>query len=133
MGLFEAFDRGGDTVVLVNRNGDLTEGPGFNLFLVQNGSLTTPDSGVLNGMTRRTLFELCAELKIQCQAAQIPATQLTNVDEVFLSSTAGGLIPITTINNQVVGDGNPGPVTRQLRNLYWRKRETGWHGTPVGA
>jgi len=133
MGLFEAFDRGGDTVVLVNRNGDLTEGPGFNLFLVQNGSLTTPDTGVLNGMTRRTLFELCAELKIQCLAAQIPATHLTDVDEVFLSSTAGGLIPITTINNQVVGDGTPGPVTRQLRNLYWRKRETGWHGTPVGA
>ena len=131
--MFEAFDRGGDTVVLVNRNGDLTEGPGFNLFLVQNGSLTTPDTGVLNGMTRRTLFELCAELKIQCQAAQIPATHLTDVDEVFLSSTAGGLIPITTINNQVVGDGTPGPVTRQLRNLYWRKRETGWHGTPVGA
>lgn len=133
MGLLEAFDRGGDTVVLVDRNGHITEGPGFNLFFVKDGKVTTPDSGVLNGMTRRTILELCAEVDVRCEPDSILAAQLGNGDEVFLSSTAGGVIPVTTVDNKVVGDGIPGPVTQQLRTLYWEKRELGWHGTPVRA
>ena len=133
MGLLEAFDRGGDTVVLVDRNGHITEGPGFNLFFVKDGKVSTPGSGVLNGMTRRTVLELCEEVDVRCGPDSISATQLANGDEVFLSSTAGGVIPITTVDNKVVGDGIPGPVTRQLRTLYWQKRESGWHGTPVRA
>ena len=126
-----AFDRGGDTVVLLDRDGHITEGPGFNLFLVQNGNITTPESGVLDGMTRRTLFELCAELEIRCTATSIPATQITSSGEVFISSTAGGIIPVTTVNNQIIGDGLVGPITRALRDLYWEKRGSGWHGTPI--
>ena len=131
MALLDAYDRGGDTVVLLDRNGHITEGPGFNLFLVQNGSITTPESGVLDGMTRRTLFELCAELEIRCTATSIPATQITSSGEVFISSTAGGIIPVTTVNNQIIGDGLVGPITRALRDLYWEKRGSGWHGTPI--
>ena len=131
MGLLDAFDRGGDTVVLQDRDGHITEGPGFNLFLVQNGSITTPESGVLDGMTRRTLFELCAELEIRCTATSIPATQITSSGEVFISTTAGGIIPVTTVNNQIIGDGLVGPITRALRDLYWEKRGSGWHGTPI--
>ena len=133
MGLLEAYDRGGDTVVLVDRNGHITEGPGFNLFFVKDGKVSTPVSGILNGMTRRTVLELCAEIDVLCEPQSILAAQLTNGDEVFLSSTAGGVIPITTVDNKVVGDGMPGPVTQQLRTLYWEKRESGWHGTRVKA
>ena len=63
-GMFEAYDRGGTWPVLVDAEGYLTEGPGFNLFVVQEGALLTPDRGVLEGITRRTVLELAAEMGI---------------------------------------------------------------------
>ena len=131
MGLFEAYDRGADTVLLSDGQGNVTEGPGFNVFAVVGGRVLTPDAGVLDGMTRRTVFELCAETNLECTAAPLAAATLRGADEVFLSTTAGGLIPVTRIDGAKVGDGLPGPVTWRLRDLYWRKREAGWHGTRV--
>jgi branched-subunit amino acid aminotransferase/4-amino-4-deoxychorismate lyase len=131
MGLFEAFDRGGETVVLTDGAGNVTEGPGFNIFAVIGGSLITPDVGVLDGITRRTVFELCEETNLKHSEQLLPVDDLRSADEVFLSTTAGGIIPITTIDGAKVGDGKPGPVTWRLRDLYWTKREAGWHGTPV--
>ena len=131
MGLFEAYDHGADTVVLSDAEGNVTEGPGFNIFAVIDGKLITPGEGVLDGMTRRTVFELCAETNLEYVAAPLPAERLREAQEVFLSTTAGGLIPITKIDGRPVADGTPGPVTWRLRDLYWNKREAGWHGTPV--
>lgn len=131
MGLLEAYDRGGDTVVLSDGIGNVTEGPGFNIFAVAGGRLVTPDSGVLDGMTRKTVFELCAETNLTAAAEPLPAGAVRAADEVFLSTTAGGIIPITTVDGKKIGDGRPGPVTWRLRDLYWKKRESGWHGTPV--
>jgi branched-chain amino acid aminotransferase len=131
MGLFEAYDRGGDTVILSDDNGNVTEGPGFNVFAVFGGRLITPDERVLDGMTRKTVFELCAETNLECSAEPLAAAKLRSADEVFLSTTAGGLIPITTIDGGKVGDGTPGPVTWRLRDLYWKKRKAGWHGIRV--
>ena len=131
MGLFEAYDHGAETVVLSDAEGNVTEGPGFNIFAVIEGKLITPGEGVLDGMTRRTVFELCAETNLEYVAAPLPAGRLRGAEEVFLSTTAGGLIPITRIDGQPVAEGTPGPVTLRLRDLYWKKREAGWHGTPV--
>lgn len=131
MGLFDAYDAGADTVVLTDRDENVTEGPGFNIFAVRDGALITPDRGVLEGMTRRTVIELCAETNLTCHVEPLPVATLRTCDEVFLSTTAGGLIPITTIDGATVGDGSPGPVTQRLSGLYWSRREAGWHGTPV--
>ena len=131
MGLFEAYDRGGDTVVLSDGKGNVTEGPGFNVFAVVDGRLITPDDGVLDGMTRKTVFELCAETNLEYSTEPLAATKLRAAEEVFLSTTAGGMIPVTTIDGEKVGDGMPGLVSWRLRDLYWKKREAGWHGTRV--
>ncbi|MDP6708257.1 MAG: aminotransferase class IV [Alphaproteobacteria bacterium] len=131
MSLFDAYDRGADTCVLVDRDGNLTEGPGFNIFMVAGGRLETPDDGVLDGMTRRTVFELAAETNLAHAATTIPAARLAEADEVFLSSTAGGIIPIRSVDGKPIGEGLPGPVTLRLKDLYWSKREAGWHGTAV--
>ena len=131
MSLFDAYDRGADTCVLPDRDGNLTEGPGFNIFLVKAGRLLTPEDGVLDGMTRRTVFELCAETNLEHGVARLPAAMLREADEVFLSSTAGGIMPVTKIEGSALGDGSPGPVTTRLRELYWQKREAGWYGEPV--
>ena len=65
MGLFEAYEAGAETVILLDLNGDVAgEGPGFNIFAYVEGRLVTPGRGVLDGMTRRTTLELCRDLGI---------------------------------------------------------------------
>jgi branched-chain amino acid aminotransferase len=130
-GIFEALDQQADVATLVDRDGNLTEGAGFNIFLAEKGRLATPIVGVFEGMTRRTVFDLCAEIGQLCTAELVLASRLADAEEVFISSTAGGIMPVTIVNGVAVGDGKPGPITRRLHDLYWSKQEAGWLGTPV--
>jgi branched-chain amino acid aminotransferase len=123
MGLFEAYDRGGETVVVVDANGNLVEGPGFNVFAVSGNTLTTPAKGVLEGMTRRTTIELAPECGYEVVQRNLAAEEALAADEVFITTTAGGLIPITKIDGQAIGTGAPGPVTRKLQKHYWEVHE----------
>ncbi|MCZ6627870.1 MAG: aminotransferase class IV, partial [SAR324 cluster bacterium] len=91
----------------------------------------TPARGVLEGITRMTVLELCAECDLPLQLGEVPAQAVRSADEVFLSSTAGGVLPVTKVDGKALGTGEPGPVTNRLRDLYWSKKEAGWHGTPV--
>jgi branched-chain amino acid aminotransferase len=131
MGMFDAFDRGAETVVLVDQSGNVTEGPGFNLFARVGDRLLTPRNGMLDGMTRRTTIELCEDLGITVEPADLPAEMLRRADEVFLTTTAGGLIPVTRLDGAAIGDGAPGPVTVRLHREYWQRRNLGWKGEPV--
>lgn len=130
-GMFEAYERGADNVVLVNTEGDIAEGPGYNVFAVKDGALTTPDSGVLQGITRQTALELAAELAVPAAEAPLSADALRGADEVFITSTAGGIIAVTRIDDAPVGDGQPGPLTRRLTELYWEKHSDPAWTTPV--
>lgn len=130
-GIFEALDRGADVPALVDRAGNVTEGPGFNVFVVEAGRLATPRAGVFEGMTRRTVFELCADLQIACLERTIDAGALRRADEVFVTSTAGGIMPVTRVDGITVGDGRPGPLTRRIEETYWERQEAGWKMTPV--
>ena len=120
VGLLEAYERGGETVILTDPNGNVVEGPGFNVFAVHDGAVSTPDTGVLQGITRRTVIELAKEHDIPVEERPVPATSLRRADEAFLSSTAGGIMPVTTVDGEVVGEGRPGPVTQRLRDAYWK-------------
>jgi len=130
-GLLEAYERGGETVILTDAEDNVVEGPGFNVFAVHDGAISTPDHGVLEGITRRTVIELAAEHSIPTETRPIPAGSLRRADEVFLSSTAGGIIPVTTVDGQAVGDGKPGPVTLRLRDAYWKSHEDPRFALPV--
>ena len=129
-GLLEAYERGGETVILVDAEDNVVEGPGFNVFAVEYGTISTPDCGVLEGITRKTIIEL-AERGIVLEARPVPADDLRQADEVFLSSTAGGIIPVTMVDNEAVGDGEPGPLTRQLREAYWELHDDPRFSLPV--
>lgn len=131
LGLMEAYDAGADTEVLVDADGNLTEGPGFNIFLVKGGALATPAEGVFDGMTRRTVLELCPEIGLKVAERLVPAKEALEADEVFISSTAGGIMPVTKINSRPVGDGAVGPVTKKVFDAYWGRKADGWLGTPV--
>ena len=130
-GLFEALDRGADTAVLLTPAGYLAEGPGFNLFVVREGAVLTPRSNVLEGITRATVFDLACEVGIPARASDLRPDALRTADEAFLSSTAGGIMPIARVDGRPLGAGRPGPLTSRLRGLYWDKRDAGWLGTAV--
>lgn len=130
-GAFEAHERGGSVVVLPDLDGNLTEGPGFNIFLVASGQLYTPDAGVLEGITRRTVLDLAAEQGLTTHVAPIPVADAGRADEAFMTSTAGGVMPVTMIDGQPLGDGTPGPITMQLRQAYWNAHDDPRWTTPI--
>jgi branched-chain amino acid aminotransferase len=127
----EALDSGYDDVVWLSAQGFVEEAPRSNLFLVKDGTLRTPALGVLHGITRRTFFELAEELRIPAEGAAVTAFDLFVADEVFTCSTSGAALGVREVAGRAIRGGAPGPVTRRLNELYWRKREAGWHGTPL--
>lgn len=130
-GLFEAHDHGADTCVLLDRAGFVTEGPGFNVFAVTAGAVATPDRGALEGITRLSVIELCAALGIPCAVRPLPASELREADEIFLATTAGGIMPAARLDGRILGNDRPGPISSRLREEFWAKRKAGWHATPI--
>lgn len=119
MALFEAYDEGADTVVLVDGQGNLVEGPGFNVFVRRDDTVITPVRGVLEGVTRQTILELLARQDLQVKQGPLPPATALAADEAFITSTAGGIMPITRINGSPIGDGRPGTLTTGLHQAYW--------------
>lgn len=129
--IFEAADAGADVAILPDRDGNVTEGAGFNIFARFGRTLVTPDRGVFEGITRLSMIELAPELQLAVAERALPAEELRRADEVFITSTAGGVMPVTRLDGAVLGDGRPGPATRALHDLYWQRHAEGWHATPV--
>lgn len=126
MGLLGALDSGYDTVLLTDAAGNVVEGPGFNVFAVTAaGTLVTPSEGVLEGVTRRTVLEMAQVLGLPVELRALPASELRGASEAFLSTSGGGVLPVTRVDGQPVGNGRPGPRTQQLVATYWD-----WHRDP---
>jgi branched-chain amino acid aminotransferase len=119
MGQFEAYDKGGETVAVVNGKGNIAEGPGFNIFAVKNEILTTPREGVLEGITRKTAIKLASELGYDVIEDELSPQAARSADELFATSTAGGIMAITKIDCQKVSTGEIGPITLELQDRYW--------------
>lgn len=132
MSLFEAGLQGADWTVLTDQHGVLTEAPGSNIFLIADGFASTPAQGCLEGVTRQAAMDLLTEIGIPCQARDIRADELGAAEEAFLTSTAGGIMPISHINGGPLrADFGPGPISTRLQHLYWQKRWDCWDATPV--
>lgn len=117
--LFEAYDRDAWLPVLTDGDGHLAEGPGFNVFAVDGGRLLTPRRGILQGVTRGTVLEIAAEMDLEVEVGDLATSRLYAADEIFLTSTAGGVMPVSSLDGEPVGDGRPGPLTKQIRQTYW--------------
>ena len=130
-GLLEAHDHGFDTAVLCDAEGFVTEGPGFNVFVVKDGRVLTPDRGSLHGITRKSVLELCEQMGIPAAVAPLPREVLEDADEVFAATTAGGVMPVSRVGRRILGNDRPGPLSLALKQAYWRRHEEGWHRTPV--
>jgi branched-subunit amino acid aminotransferase/4-amino-4-deoxychorismate lyase len=118
-GLFEAYDRDAWLPILSDGDGHVTEGPGFNVFAAANGVLHTPELGVLEGITRRTAIEIARDQGVEVRLEEMPVPLLYEADEIFLTSTAGGVMPVAMLDGKPVGSGAPGPVTTAIRDRYW--------------
>ena len=120
--LFQALDDGYDTTVLLDHEGFVTEGPGFNIFVVIDGVVVTPRSGMLEGISRKTVMEICTELDVPCKAWDIPLNAFLEADEVFTATTAGGPVPVTRVDGRILGNDAAGPITATILEAYWA-----WH------
>lgn len=129
----EAEDAGADEVLLLDTQGHVTESRGANLFLVRDGRLITPATGMLEGITRETVFEIAQDRGIPVQERAVSPAAVYTADEVFLCTTAGGIIPVAQVDRRQIGTGQPGPVTQAIKETYWRWHVTEPYATPVDA
>ena len=127
----DAYDHGAELVVLRDAHGGISEGPGYNVFAYFDHAWHTPGSSVLAGITRRSVIELIETSGAEVDQGPLSAEQLRGASEVLITSTAGGIMPVTTIDGEPVGSGEPGPLAQDLRRRYWeRHRDPAW-STPV--
>ena len=118
----EALRKGGVEGVFRNFKGELSECSQSNLFIVSNGVVRTPplDAGLLAGITRAFVFELGASLGIRVEEAPLKDADLVGADEAFFTSTTKELMPIVQVDDHIIGNGTPGPVTNRLLAEYRR-------------
>lgn len=118
-GLFEAKERGFETTLLLDHDGNVTEGPGFNVFAVFGDRIVTSDHGVLHGITRATAIEMARARGLTVETRPLPLEEFLQADEVFLSSSGGGVIPVVQVDEHSFSNGAPGPVALALRQTYF--------------
>ncbi|SFI76916.1 aminotransferase class IV [Albimonas pacifica] len=128
---FEALEAEADYAVLPDREGNVTEGPGFNVFSITDGVVATPVRGGLDGITRLSVMELCDELGLRLEVRAIPVEEFRAADEIFTCTTAGGIMPASRIDGRRMNNDRPGPISTRLLERFWEKRAEGWHATPV--
>jgi branched-chain amino acid aminotransferase len=108
--------------LMLNHKGEIAECSGDNIFLVKHGVLRTPpiDAGILEGITRDTVIELAKDASIHVEEIALTRHDVFTADECFLTGTAAEIIPVTKCDARVIGLGKPGPVTKQLREAFFK-------------
>jgi branched-chain amino acid aminotransferase len=118
----EVRQNGYDDAILLDRNGKVTEGPGYTLFLVRDGIpiTTSVTNGILEGVTRDTLLTLIPEV-LSCRVIEreIDRTELYVANEAFFCGSGAEITPILTIDRRPVGSGTPGSLTMAIRDAYF--------------
>lgn len=116
----EAADKGAQEAILV-RDGRVTEGSSSNFFGVMAGELYTHPANhlILNGITRQVVLDLAKELGIPTREEPLAKTDLARLDEAFITSTTSEICPVISIDGRLLGQGQPGPVTRRLQEAFF--------------
>jgi branched-chain amino acid aminotransferase len=131
LALFEAYAHGGNTVVLTDGSGHVTEGPGFNIFKVAGNRIATPRDNILDGITRNVVIELARELGMDVEERLVECSELKSADEIFITSTAGGIMPVRSLDGIALPGPGVGPIAKQLSGLYWSRRAQGWRSVSI--
>jgi branched-chain amino acid aminotransferase len=115
----EALRAGYDEAIMLNEHGRVAEGSGENIFIVRDGVLMTPPlcDGVLQGITRDTIFAFARDLDIPLVETPLLRQDLYLADEAFYTGTAAEVVPIRSVDEREIG--GPGPITKQLQDLFF--------------
>lgn len=105
-------------ILLLDKTGFILEGVSSNFFAVKHGEIWTAGEGVLEGIIRSITLELAQKNALHVHLQAIPAGKILALDEAFITSASRAILPVTTIDATLVGDGKPGPVTRKLIKAY---------------
>lgn len=116
----EAKRNGVDEAILLDHNGNVSEAPGENIFIVRNGQLATPtlSSSALDGITRDAIIKIANDLDIEVAQRDITRSELVIADEIFLTGTAAEITPIISMDSKRIGNGRPGDITKKMMNEY---------------
>lgn len=117
----DAFSRGYDEGLLLDKNGSLAEGSGENLFVIKNGRVTTnkADDSILMGITRDAAIEIARELGYEVTEKSLELEDLLASDEAFFTGTAAEVTPIRQVDERTIGEGRRGPVTRHIQDTFF--------------
>ncbi len=117
----DALDRDFDEAILLNMDGEIAEGPGENLFLVEDGEVITPplSSGALEGITRNSIMELAEDMGISVREESVTEERLLNADEAFFTGTAAEVTPIREVDGELIGSGGRGEITERLQKKFF--------------
>ncbi|MBP83745.1 MAG: branched-chain-amino-acid transaminase [Verrucomicrobiales bacterium] len=131
MAKVEALASGAEEGVMLNTEGYVAECTGDNIFVVKDDVILTPTvaSGSLNGITRRVVIDLAIKANFELKEIQMSRYDMYTADELFLTGTAAEVVPVAQYDKRIIGEGKPGPVTRQLIADYRNLVET--TGTPI--
>jgi len=113
LALKKAREQGAAEALLIDRNNFIKEGTTSNVFIVSRGILITPDKGVLKGITRKVTLEI-AETILPTELREISMGELKKADEVFITGTNKGIVPVVKIDDGIIGTGRPGPMTHKV-------------------
>ena len=116
----EALTNGYTEAIALDASGHVSEGSGENIFIVRHGKIHTPplSSSILPGITRNSVITLAGELGYTVIEEALPREMLYIADEVFFTGTAAEITPIRSVDRITVGEGKPGPVTRELQERF---------------
>jgi branched-chain amino acid aminotransferase len=115
----EAVNADFNEALLLDFEGNVAEGPGENIFIVKNGKLITPEDGnILVGITRESIFEIARDNNIEVIEKKLSLDELKKADEAFFTGTAAEVTPIKQVDESIIGDGQIGPLTNKLKNLF---------------
>ena len=121
LALQDALSSGYDEALILDTENTVNEGSGENFFIVKNKTLITPGlSTVLDGITRKTIIQLAADLEISTEEKKIELDEVYNCDEAFFTGTAAEVTPIIQINNESIGNRKPGKITSMLQENYFK-------------
>ena len=115
-----AWKKGLDEAVLIDQRGNVIEGSRSNIFMIKKNRIYTPSlaSGCLRGITRSCILKIARAQGNPCTELMLKAAKLKDADELFLTNSLLGVMPLTSMNGQKIGQGRPGPVTRKFRRQY---------------
>jgi len=126
----EANQKGGDEAIILDVRGYISEGSGDNIFLIKNGTISTPSvMNNLRGITRAAAIEIAKDLGYPMRETDLGLFDLYTADEVFVTGTAAEIAPITTVDGRPVGDEAVGTITKELMRRFEEMTQT--EGTPI--